>query len=357
MIAADEVMKELAKRNALIDDITPILGYDEKYKYLTTAKLARYACDSLKLKAPNGEEIPTLYGYIAATQKYIYGKITADEWFTVHPNGKENEGRPVYAEGGESKAEAIKRRFGDKPKIKRQQNSTLKPTNSKVETERHLQDGGYQIKNITPENHQSLNNALNNAYDKFGFNKITAINSVDDLDAYAQVNPDLSISINQNFCEYNSDDIKKYYDYEITNYKENTINKIKNDKKLIERGLKSAERDLKRHKRMAKFERFGVHTTPDKFFEETVNHELGHLISKQRILDAYKNDRTKAYELDKLITDSYKKAKKNNDIYKISYVADEDEQEYFAECFVAYNAGEKLPDHAKNMIETFMKKQ
>lgn len=332
----------------------------EVVKTLICNELANFIVEKYILKYGTNKfnSVKNIFCKIAvdAILNNLNEKVAKDEWFTVHPNGKEHEGRPVYAESGESKADAIKRRFGDKPEKQNKGNNSSQ-TNHKSETEKHLQDGGYQIKNITSENHQALNNALNNAQEKFGFNKITSINSVADLDAYAQVNPDLSISINQNFCEYDSDDIKKYYDGEITNFKENTAKRIENDKKLIERGLKSAERDLKRHERMAKFERFGVHTTPDKFFEETVNHELGHLISKQRILDAYENDRPRAYELDKLITDSYKKSKRNGDIYKISYVADEDEQEYFAECFVAYNAGEKLPDHAKNMIEIFMKKQ
>ena len=59
--------------------------------------------------------------------------FSLDEWFTVHPNGKENEGRPVYAEGGESKADAIKRRFGETGKGKNlnPQNNTNNENNVK----------------------------------------------------------------------------------------------------------------------------------------------------------------------------------------------------------------------------------
>lgn len=46
------------------------------------------------------------------------GKLANDEWITVHPHGKEVTGNPVFVEEGETKKEAIDRRFGKKDEKK-----------------------------------------------------------------------------------------------------------------------------------------------------------------------------------------------------------------------------------------------
>jgi hypothetical protein len=46
---------------------------------------------------------------------------TNDEWITVHPHGKENEGQPLFIEEGESYAEAINRKYPKKENETKQQ--------------------------------------------------------------------------------------------------------------------------------------------------------------------------------------------------------------------------------------------
>lgn len=79
------------------------------------------------------------------TSQNPFSMDAKDEWFTVHPNGKENEGRPVYAEGGENKADAIKRRFGSVGKGKNS-NSQSK-TNNNTSNNVHKKVSDYENKN------------------------------------------------------------------------------------------------------------------------------------------------------------------------------------------------------------------
>ena len=47
---------------------------------------------------------------------------------------------------------------------------------------------------------------------------------------------------------------------------------------------------------------------------------------------------------------TYKKARNNGDIFNLSYYADQDKCEFFAESFAMYDLGEKLPDYIVEMI-------
>lgn len=232
--------------------------------------------------------------------------------------------------------------------FKNKNNKQYSEPKNQTETEKYLEKGGYKIKSITPENHVALNDALKDVSDKFELDKIKSINTIDipsdDL-AWSYEN---EIIIDKSFCNSTKEEIQKAYDSEITNYKDEVNDKLKN---AID------ENEIKLNKYKAKFNRFGVHTTSDNYFKETILHELGHNIANEKILKTLDTDRKKGIELSNLLQNCYNKSKSNNDIYKLSYVGEENAGEYFAECFVAYNIGEKLPDYAKNMIETFMKKQ
>ena len=54
--------------------------------------------------------------------------FSEDRWITVHPNGKDHEGRPLWIEEGETVKQAIQRRFGSVEKSKNQntENNTNK---------------------------------------------------------------------------------------------------------------------------------------------------------------------------------------------------------------------------------------
>ena len=93
----------------------------------------------------------------------------------------------------------------------------------------------------------------------------------------------------------------------------------------------------------------------------TVSHEYGHIISDQyfgminhgHANSAY-NDPVKRQEmarLENLVKDTFARAKRDGDIYKISQYGATDADEFFAETFAMREMGETLPDYITQMLE------
>ena len=68
-VSLDSMIKEIAKRDSLVDAIKPIIGTNANYKSMTTEQVAKYACDKLDLKPAKGQEYATIKGYVAAHKK------------------------------------------------------------------------------------------------------------------------------------------------------------------------------------------------------------------------------------------------------------------------------------------------
>lgn len=68
-VSMDEVIKELAKRDALVEKIKPLIGDNVEYKAMDSLAVAKYACDKLELSAPEGHEEAFLNGYLIAHAK------------------------------------------------------------------------------------------------------------------------------------------------------------------------------------------------------------------------------------------------------------------------------------------------
>ena len=100
-------------------------------------------------------------------------------------------------------------------------------------------------------------------------------------------------------------------------------------------------------------------TVMDDDLRATVMHEYGHIVADQYFAQLNRHANPNAWSAEctacrDLVRDTYKEAKKNSDIYKISEYASQDDAEFFAECFVMYNIPEekaKLPDYIIEMIE------
>lgn len=60
--------------------------------------------------------------------------MSKDEWITVHPNGEEHKGRPLYVNEGESKADAIARKFSNSKNAKKTNKSTNSLEAEKLKT-------------------------------------------------------------------------------------------------------------------------------------------------------------------------------------------------------------------------------
>lgn len=71
--------------------------------------------------------------------------FSEDDCFTVHPHGKENKGQPVFAENGESKADAIQRRFGKSEKTNNENVTNSK--NDKPQSQTHKNITSFESNN------------------------------------------------------------------------------------------------------------------------------------------------------------------------------------------------------------------
>ena len=100
-------------------------------------------------------------------------------------------------------------------------------------------------------------------------------------------------------------------------------------------------------------------TVMDDDLKATIIHEYGHIVADQYFAQINWRANPNAMSAEckacrDLIKNTYKEAKKNSDIYKISEYASQDDAEFFAECFVMYNTPKlkaKLPDYISEMIE------
>ena len=68
-VSMDEMIKQIAQRDALVEAVKPLIGDNAKYKFMSAKQVAKYACDKLDLKVTNGQEVSVLRGYIAGHKK------------------------------------------------------------------------------------------------------------------------------------------------------------------------------------------------------------------------------------------------------------------------------------------------
>ena len=123
------------------------------------------------------------------------------------------------------------------------------------------------------------------------------------------------------------------------------------DQKQIKKVIKQLEEDLKYTRHNVTYKGLEIRST--------IAHEYGHIIADQYLgqinlggISRNKYLASEAIELREAIVDTFKKAKKTGDIYKISRYASTDQYEFFAESFAMYDLGrETLPDYIQNLIE------
>lgn len=68
-VSMDAMIKEIAKRDRLVEAVKPLIGDNTRYKEMTASQVAAYACDKLDLKVAKGQEKAALEGYILAYNK------------------------------------------------------------------------------------------------------------------------------------------------------------------------------------------------------------------------------------------------------------------------------------------------
>lgn len=85
------------------------MGHDVRVMDALPAGAGSYACDSLELAGPFVSALLPA-GHIPLKLFNLPGQAQdEDKWITIYPNGRENKGRPLKIEEGESAAEAINR--------------------------------------------------------------------------------------------------------------------------------------------------------------------------------------------------------------------------------------------------------
>lgn len=87
-VSLDSMIKEIAKRDSLVEAIKPIIGSNAKYKSMTADQVAKYACDKLDLKPAKGQEYAAIKGYVAAHKKFSKQTYSLDSKVVVS-NGKD----------------------------------------------------------------------------------------------------------------------------------------------------------------------------------------------------------------------------------------------------------------------------
>ncbi len=87
-VSLDSMIKEIARRDNLVEAIKPIIGTNAKYKSMTAEQVAKYACDKLDLKPAKGQEYSTIKGYVAAHRKFSKQTYSLDAKPIVS-NGKD----------------------------------------------------------------------------------------------------------------------------------------------------------------------------------------------------------------------------------------------------------------------------
>ena len=116
--------------------------------------------------------------------------------------------------------------------------------------------------------------------------------------------------------------------------------------------------DVDKLKERLKFSRWGVHSSYEDHVKCVVTHEYGHILSDQ-YFGMINHERAnpnyqwqnKLWSMNERWSGALKKARENGDIYKISEYANTKPSEFFAECFVAREMGETLPDYVEELMK------
>ena len=118
------------------------------------------------------------------------------------------------------------------------------------------------------------------------------------------------------------------------------------------------KKDYKEYQETLKFARWSIddEMIGAEKVKQTIRHEYGHILADQRCGQTNKSYFCKSYSTPEttakrtLIETTFKKARANGDIYKLSMYGNTNSHEFFAETFSAMLKGDKLPDYFYDMV-------
>lgn len=307
-------------------------------------------------------------------------KNDGDKWITIKPHGDDaDDYKRLKLQAGETPKEAMKRVYGvdvDKKEGKKEETISYKSANTITEAlenvKNYVEENGFKIKNISLDKFNQLNKTLDLVKKQYGYDKLKEIGLSRKKTVYAEANQK-GLWINKDFLEGSKEYYNTEFERTVTNWKENSQKGYESAKRDVEKGWKSRKKDIKYYENRLKFDRFEVHTSAENYYEDTILHELGHVISLQKIIKDRENagkttfgfgdSKLERYKLTyaetetaKLMKSTLAKAKETGDIHKISYYANTNADEFFAECFVMHQRKEKLPDYINTMITKIIEK-
>jgi SPP1 gp7 family putative phage head morphogenesis protein len=133
------------------------------------------------------------------------------------------------------------------------------------------------------------------------------------------------------------------------------------DVKYYKKRISEYQSSIKEFEECAKYSRYGV----DESLKGVVTHEYGHAVAgdyfgfiSSQVPNKVIEKHHTIMQANSLKTDwniAFAQAKKSGDIYNISYYASANSHDFFAESFVMYANGEKLPDYIEKLLERTLK--
>lgn len=234
---------------------------------------------------------------------------------------------------------------------------TFTPAASRKEAEQYAKDMGYAVdatfSGLSLDQMNDVNRQLLTLTTKYPINPLAEIKGNSRIKAVAQAN---FRSLEINGKKIGSKDTSTW---EMNRaWYETSIRDL--ERRLPEgRRPKDIQKKIDDLQKKLQYTRWGVSVTHGTV--ATVSHEYGHIISDQyfgminhgHANSAY-NDPTKRQEmarLENLVKDTFARAKRDGDIYKISQYGATDADEFFAETFAMREMGETLPDYITQMLE------
>ena len=206
---------------------------------------------------------------------------------------------------------------------------------------------------LSAEKANQINEQFTNLYNKYPINKLSTINLKERRGVMAA---------NFQTLQINKSKLGKALEQSHENFllhKKNAKEQIAflKNKYAGNKMPNSVEKIISKYEKQIKYSRFATFETLSNKLAACVTHEYGHIIADQyfgQISDTGVSPKAKDWvnvELRQRWDDIYKKAFKDESIYKISQYAGTNKYEFFAECFTAREYGEWIPDYVEDFIK------
>ena len=233
------------------------------------------------------------------------------------------------------------------------QQQAFTPAKTRTEAEEYAKKYAVSVNyggNISLEGMNAINEELTQLNAKYPTNKLGRISNNGRLKtAVARANGGVLEVQGKRF-------VRSSGTYSVEEYRSTAKKTIESLEKRFPNGIPEAwQKTYKNAQETIKFTRWSV-SSEYGHISATVPHEYGHIVSDQYFGMINKTHYCKdamtpeALQKVQIVKDTFKQAKQNGDIYKISEYGSTNADEFFAESFAAKWMGEQLPDIVEEML-------